>query len=100
MAVSINIGSRQVEVSWTLVSVVAALTAVYGINRVLSYYRLRRFRGPWLASFTSFWIVKTTLGGKIHLELARVNEKYGRFSTSSIEMCPSLMGAAQGHLRV
>ena len=46
-------------------------------SSIANYRRLAQFKGPWLGRISSLWIVKATLGGEIHLELQKVNNKYG-----------------------
>ncbi|KAE9369918.1 pisatin demethylase [Stipitochalara longipes BDJ] len=42
-----------------------------------SWYRLRAFKGPFLASFSDLWLIRHTAGGTIHLDLFDITEKYG-----------------------
>jgi len=42
------------------------------------WYRLRMFKGPWLAGFSQFWLFLTTTSGELHLRLYDVNKKYGK----------------------
>ena len=45
-----------------------------------SWYRLRHFKGPFLASLTRLWLVRHAAGGRMHLEFQEVNQKYGMFN--------------------
>jgi len=55
----------------------AVLAAYYIIRSIKAWYRLRHFQGPFLASFSYLWMVRTVTSGhawKIHLDNS---EKYG-----------------------
>ena len=54
-----------------------ALIAYLAVDRVRSYYRLREFRGPWLAVTSKLWILKCLYYKNTHWELKRVCEEYG-----------------------
>ena len=43
---------------------------------VVSWYRLRHFRGPLLASLSYLWLFKTDASGKAHTILMAVRDKY------------------------
>ncbi|KAH7308298.1 cytochrome P450 86A1 [Rhexocercosporidium sp. MPI-PUGE-AT-0058] len=47
------------------------------ISRVLVARRLQHIPGPAWASWTSLWLVRRQLGGRIARELARLHEKHG-----------------------
>ncbi|KAI1078227.1 cytochrome P450 [Whalleya microplaca] len=53
--------------------VVAAVVASY----VKAWFKLRKFKGPLLASFSESWIFKTAYTGEMHLRLADTVKKYG-----------------------
>ena len=65
------------SVTSVVVSAAIVLLVVSVANAIRNYYRLRQFKGPWLGCFTSLWIVKTTLAGRINEETYRVNAEYG-----------------------
>ncbi|KAI9817913.1 MAG: hypothetical protein M1832_004533 [Thelocarpon impressellum] len=56
---------------------VALGLVVFVVQSVRSYLRLRHIQGPLLASWSQAWIVKGTLGGRMHLDLLEASEKYG-----------------------
>ncbi|KAL2867461.1 cytochrome P450 [Aspergillus lucknowensis] len=47
------------------------------VSYVRSWYRLREFKGPWLAGWTEAWLFRATTTGELHLRLHEVNKKYG-----------------------
>ncbi len=51
--------------------------AYFIISGLHSYYRLREFRGPWLAVTSRLWILKCVYYKNMHWELKKVCEKYG-----------------------
>jgi hypothetical protein len=60
-----------------LLLALATLVAYYVLSSILSWYRLRKFKGPVLGSFSYLWMARTALSGKawkIHME---TREKYG-----------------------
>ncbi len=57
---------------------VLALIVYLTLDGVRSYYRLRKFQGPWLAVTSKIWILKCLYYKNTHWELKRVCEKYGR----------------------
>lgn len=44
-----------------------------------SWYRLRDFKGPWLAGLSEAWLFGVTTTGALHMRLYDVNKKYGAF---------------------
>jgi hypothetical protein len=62
---------------------VTAATAAYAIKLYRDYDRLKDFKGPWLAPWTSFWLVRAVAGLQTHAELYDVCQKYGRYSNDS-----------------
>ncbi|KAL7622954.1 hypothetical protein AAE478_006633 [Parahypoxylon ruwenzoriense] len=51
------------------------LSLVY--SRASAWYRLRHIDGPWLASFSSLWMLRVTLGGQQSASYRALNKKYG-----------------------
>ncbi|KKY26578.1 putative cytochrome p450 [Diplodia seriata] len=47
------------------------------VNRVKVWWRLRHFKGPWLASISSFPAAKYATSGKMWWHYTEVNKKYG-----------------------
>lgn len=58
-----------------LLPAIAIAGVIYSYFR--SWYRLRDFKGPWLASLTEAWLFRTTTTGELHMRLYEVNKKYG-----------------------
>jgi hypothetical protein len=50
---------------------------VYGLNSYTSYRRLAHIKGPFLAGWSNFWLVRTVYNLNTHQELYLVNKKYG-----------------------
>jgi len=67
--------------SWTTWLVAVTVAILYLIlARVRAWYRLRYIKGPFWAAFSKWWMMRKTMGGQMHLDLARVCEQYGRSS--------------------
>ena len=68
-----------ISASWTTLLIefllLTALAIVaYGFR---TWYRLRSFKGPLLASFSDLWLIRSTISGSSHLDFFEVTEKYG-----------------------
>ncbi|KLU85186.1 hypothetical protein MAPG_04216 [Magnaporthiopsis poae ATCC 64411] len=68
---------------WTAVAtpgiwILGALALLAGIFRVRDYLRLRHIPGPWLASWTDFWLIRSQYGGRMNLDLDEACRKYGK----------------------
>jgi hypothetical protein len=82
----------------TLHDLVAALYAIslytiflivpaYGIRAYISYRRLAHVKGPTLAAWSNFWLLKAVYRLNTHKELYDVINKYGELSVSpGVEM--------------
>jgi hypothetical protein len=63
---------------WGFLGLLVALIAAATIRvNVRSWLRLRHIPGPPFAAFSKLWILRKTLGGCFHLDLAEACEKYG-----------------------
>ena len=51
--------------------------SVYGLKSYSSYRRLAHIKGPFLAGWSNFWLVRTVYNLNTHQELYEVNKKYG-----------------------
>lgn len=51
---------------------------------IRAWYKLRMFKGPWLASFSEAWLFGATSSGDVHMKLYDVCKKYGCNSFSPI----------------
>jgi hypothetical protein len=49
----------------------------YGLRNYTSYQRLAHIRGPTLAAWSNFWLVRAVYNLNTHQELYQVNKKYG-----------------------
>ncbi|KUJ10127.1 cytochrome P450 [Mollisia scopiformis] len=60
-----------------IVTILVALAGTFVVQTCRSWYRLRHFKGPWLASISRLWLVRSISGGRFHLDFMEVNQKYG-----------------------
>jgi hypothetical protein len=60
-----------------IVTATLVLVIVYLYQSVVSYRRLRNFKGPFLASFSLTWLAWKTVPGTLYLTLRDASEKYG-----------------------
>jgi len=67
-------------VSENIVYVITLVTLVVIVRSFLSWYRLRHFSGPLLASLSKLWIVKCCLKQNLHTELKRLCDEHGKAS--------------------
>lgn len=79
-----------IAIAASLVLFLAAWTA---LSTWRQYIRLRQFKGPTLAAFSKWWLVKKVGGGRAYLDFWEVTQKYG---TSS----PDSSSVAQANLRI
>jgi hypothetical protein len=49
----------------------------YGLRSYASYQRLAHIKGPSLAAWSNFWLVRSVYNLNTHQELYKVNKKYG-----------------------
>ncbi|KAL2108140.1 hypothetical protein VUR80DRAFT_4184 [Thermomyces stellatus] len=56
------------------------LVILYVISSILSWYRLRHIKGPFLASFSYLWIMCSTATGRQSEQFRAVIDKYGPLS--------------------
>ncbi|MCJ1398915.1 hypothetical protein MMC11_002116 [Xylographa trunciseda] len=56
----------------------ASALAMYIGFSVVSWYRLRQFKGPWFAGFSELWLGKAGLSGQFGEVLDNVNREYGQ----------------------
>ncbi|KAL2849496.1 cytochrome P450 [Aspergillus pseudoustus] len=62
----------------SLYSLGVVLTLAAGVVHLFrSYLRLRQFPGPSIASCTKLWMMRSTLRGRMHLDIADACRKYG-----------------------
>jgi len=60
-----------------ILCIATLLVAAQVTYYVRTWYRLRMFRGPWLASFSELWLFKAAYTGQMHREILAACEKYG-----------------------
>ncbi|OAA58727.1 Cytochrome P450 [Cordyceps fumosorosea ARSEF 2679] len=65
--------------SWTsaLFSILGFALVVSLGTRLRQYWRLRHFKGPFLAGFSRLWLVRSTWSGRAYLDFWDVTCKYG-----------------------
>jgi len=64
----------------TIIYVVGVLFFInFIVRHVISYRRLRVFRGPLWASVTQLWLFQKTAKGVVNTEMRKVTEKYGKY---------------------
>jgi hypothetical protein len=54
------------------------------------YYRLRQFKGPRLAAFSKWWLIKKVGGGRAYLDFWEVTQKYGMFLSHNMQSLCSI----------
>jgi hypothetical protein len=77
-----------VNLEWksSIIYVVGVLFLVnFIVRHVISYRRLRAFRGPFWASVTQLWLFQKTAKGIVNTEMRKVTEKYGKYFVSFCE---------------
>jgi hypothetical protein len=64
----------------TTVAAVVATLAVswFSVSSFRSYWRLRHIKGPPLAAWSIWWLVRTVGGTRAYLDFWEVNQKYGK----------------------
>lgn len=74
-----NLLAQAYEFRWAI-----ALTGVgaYILQKLRTYWRLRRFKGPFGTGFFGLWYIRANLSGRAHIKYREVTETYG--ATSSI----------------
>jgi hypothetical protein len=67
--------------NWIVLSAYFLLicVGVFSVQTFRSWYRLRHFKGPFLATVSKAWLVGAMTGGNAHLDWWKVNEQYGIF---------------------
>jgi len=66
-----------VDIMSYLVIGLGALAAYYVVSSITAWYRLRYFKGPFLASFSYLWMVKVVLSGQAWRTHFDNRKKYG-----------------------
>ncbi|EXF77928.1 cytochrome P450 [Colletotrichum fioriniae PJ7] len=59
-------------------SAAVSIIVLYGIASIARQYaRLKHIRGPSVAGFTKWWLVRALRSGRVHLEFYKAYQKYG-----------------------
>lgn len=71
--------------NWRLLASAFILLGVslVGVQTFYAWYRLRHIKGPFLASFSKLWLIRTVSSGNMHWEYAKVCQKYGTHETGA-----------------
>ena len=81
----------QVLENWKLLvsTILVLIVILVGVQTFQAWYRLRHIKGPFLASFSKLWLIRTVSSGNMHWEFQRVCQKYGTHVklTYSSKMC-------------
>lgn len=84
--------------NWKVLLIASLLVAVLAVfvQCFRSWYRLRSFKGPFLATISDLWLIRHVTGGRIHLDLFDVTEKYAgplvRIGSNTLLTCdPNLL---------
>ena len=67
-------------------SIVFGAIVLYLGYSVRSWYRLRQFKGPWLAKHTRLWLLRKVSDNKLHVSFPELHKKYGKYDASSIDV--------------
>ncbi|MCJ1251737.1 hypothetical protein MMC30_008974 [Trapelia coarctata] len=54
--------------------------AIYGVVALITWFPLRHFPGPRLASFSELWLAKTIYHGNMGETFVKINKKYGHLA--------------------
>lgn len=68
----------------SLVGAGLILAAWTVISTVRQYFRLRHFKGPPTSGLSKWWLMRSVGGGRTHLDLYEVCEKYGGLATLQV----------------
>lgn len=79
-AQSVVLSQAPTAVGRLIPTLLIALLTWTVVRRFAAYWRLRQFRGPFLASWSRIWLVGTIVGGELHLVFQDVNAKYGKIT--------------------
>lgn len=74
-----NMALKQIISSNALPALVVLFVLWRIVVTVRAYLRLRAFKGPWIASVSSIWLVRAVNKGHLHLKTNEVLRKYGVF---------------------
>ena len=67
-----------------IIAVIASLiTMAYAVNKIISYRRLRQFKGPFWCSVSGLWLAKATLDAAVNVKTEEVIRKYGIYSNEN-----------------
>ena len=80
MITLVEMKGRLQAVSPSLLGLGAAIL-LFLLARVIStfrqFFRLRQYKGPPIAGFSKWWMIKHVGGGRTHLDVYEVCQKYG-----------------------
>jgi cytochrome P450 len=73
---------------WML-TIGGAVVFTYVVSSVLAWRRLRRFNGPFSCSFSYFWLMRASYGGRMGERWAEAEAKYGTGPGSTVRIGPN-----------
>ncbi|KAL2016205.1 hypothetical protein VTK56DRAFT_4062 [Thermocarpiscus australiensis] len=82
-----------IKMDFTLTSGLLALGAAavftYIASSIVAWWRLRHFKGPFLASFSYIWITRACRSGRVGALFAEANDRYGPGTPSTVRIGPN-----------
>lgn len=66
---------------WRVMLAVLSLlcVVVFAVQTIVTWYRLRQFKGPFPATFSNLWLVRALLNGRMNFDMLEASRKYGSF---------------------
>lgn len=64
---------------WRVMLAVLSLlcVVVFAVQTIVTWYRLRQFKGPFPATFSNLWLVRALLNGRMNFDMLEASRKYG-----------------------
>lgn len=70
-------------------SAAVSIIVLYGIASIARQYaRLKHIRGPSVAGFTNWWLVRALRSGRVHLEFYEAYQRYGMLGPIPLPRAP------------
>ena len=73
-----EVSSRMSTLQHVFGHLAASALVTYITFSLISWYRLRQFKGPWLACISELWLGKAGMSGQLGELLDNVNKDYGK----------------------
>ncbi|AEO61226.1 cytochrome P450 monooxygenase [Thermothelomyces thermophilus ATCC 42464] len=81
--------SRDRSAGGWLLALGAVAATYYVISSIVAWWRLREFKGPFLASFSYMWLGWISYSGRMSEYMAKAEAKYGGLPPSTIRIGPN-----------